>query len=378
MGLTIGSDTFTLDLSRDDGALDIEQLPPEATAALADAGVSPEQLAAIAGKDHVVKGGDELRALYRELNQAQGHRPTQRLELTETDPTTGQEQPTRAGRAVQQMRQSVMLRSLIRHDPSTPTDVREIGVDPARGMVYRAGTIPPNERADAIAKAKAAWGTRPLAFERFVDEGKELTVARAFHDAARPDLGISPAFLYTVALGEGTNLYLADHTRHSDVNIKAPIDGYQYLGTDTFGTRAAALKQQGLIDPSWKAGKQYTVQTETNEKQQTVKSATFKDLPTGLTALTAMLAAERRNFERDAAEVLGEPAAAQLTADQKDFFSYVYFNAGPGFGKRALERWGLDYGRPWSGPDPADNRNPRFNAAQRMATKSALEAMGLF
>ena len=57
----IGRETFVSEMS---SGLDINGLSPEAQAALKKAGINQGKLAAIAGQDGVIKGQDELDALF--------------------------------------------------------------------------------------------------------------------------------------------------------------------------------------------------------------------------------------------------------------------------------------------------------------------------
>ncbi|MBI4821133.1 MAG: hypothetical protein HY791_33040 [Deltaproteobacteria bacterium] len=57
---------------------------------------------------------------------------------------------------------------------------------------------------------------------------------------------------------------------------------------------------------------------------------------------------------------------------------YVYFNAGPGFGRRMLREEGLAYFRAWEGPEPNSNRNAQFNSLVRLGQAKLLDALGVF
>jgi hypothetical protein len=155
------------------------------------------------------------------------------------------------------------------------------------------------------------------------------------------------------------------------------VPGFQYLGLDTFGTRVEGLRRQGLLPESFKEGVDYTVSSARNEKGEIVQSADFANLQAGLTAMTAMVADERRRFLNDVSAVLGPNV--KPTEDQTNFFTYLYFNTGSGGGRRLLEANGLGLADKWTAPPPESNKvSARFNALQRLATWKMIDALGVF
>ncbi len=250
--------------------------------------------------------------------------------------------------------------------------------DPAERVVWAGARPTPDELERRVTTLTQTWGVRPLRWHRWVDDPSEVDTARAILDATEGQSAIRPSYLYTVAIGEGLLFYLDASNRFTRVDTTMPVDGFNHLGVDTFGTQADALKRKGLLPADFLEGRDYHLTEAVNERNERVVTANFPDLPRGLVALRAMLASCHATFLADALRVLGPAAASRLTQDQVDYFTYVYFNAGPGFGKRHLQSAGLAAVRPWGGPPPPDNRIARFNALQRLSTLKLMESMDLF
>jgi hypothetical protein len=250
--------------------------------------------------------------------------------------------------------------------------------DPAKRTVWAAGRLTPDQVATKVKDLTARYGVAPKRWLGYVDDVREVQVAKAFRDAALPAKGITPAFLYTIAIGEGAGFFLDFATQGDHVALEQPVSGFQYLGCDTFGSRVADLKRKGLVPADFQEGRDYTLATAQNELGQSVTSADFTSFPKGLTALAALLADMRGRFLSDAKSVLGPQKAAKLTEEQINFFTYFYFNAGEGAGKRLLVSKGLAPAAPWSGPPPPNNMNARFNSLQRLATWRMVSDFGLF
>lgn len=186
---------------------------------------------------------------------------------------------------------------------------------------------------------------------------------------------LDPAWLYTVAIGEGLNGYLDA----KNAGEKPELDGFQYLGTDTFGTRAAQLRAQGYLPKDFVAGKDYGTEGNLNEHGEKVLSGTFKTLPGGLTALAAMLLKSQDEAMASAKEIWGPNV--QLTPDEVRFWAYMDFNVGPGekTGVRSFMRhhpptWGDS--RP--GAERQDQVEARYNSILRVAGARWLDDLGVF
>lgn len=251
-------------------------------------------------------------------------------------------------------------------------------VDLAERAVWAGGRLSADELQGRVTTLTNTWGVRPLRWQGWIDDPSEVNTARAILEATGGQTAIRPSFLYTIAIGEGLLYYLDANNRFTHVDTSQPVSGFVELGVDTFATSAAGLKKSGLLPAWFKEGVDYTVTESVNEKNENVKSADFPDLRRGLIALRAMLGDSRARFLSDAKTVLGPAKAAKLTQDQIDYFTYVYFNAGAGFGKKHLVSQGLAAVKKWEGPPPPDNRIARFNALQRLSTLQLMDSLQLF
>lgn len=259
----------------------------------------------------------------------------------------------------------------LRARTTPPTDLAE-------RAVWAGGRLSAEELQSRVTKLQDTWGVRPLRWQGWVDDPSEVNTARAILEATAGQTAIRPSYLYTIAIGEGLLYYLDASNRFTHVDTSQPVSGFGEIGVDTFATAAEGLKRSGLLPAWFQEGRDYTVQVQTNEKGETVRSADFPDLKRGLIALRAMLADSRAHFLSDAKTALGPVAASRLTQDQVDYFTYVYFNAGAGFGKRHLQSQGLVAVKKWQGPPPPDNRVARFNALQRLSTLQLMDSLQLF
>jgi hypothetical protein len=250
--------------------------------------------------------------------------------------------------------------------------------DPAERAIWAAGHVTPDDLQKRITTLTDAWGIRPLRWQGWVNDASEVNTARAVLDATAGQTAIRPSYLYTIAIGEGLLYYLNQNNQFTTVDTSQPVNGFQSLGTDTFATAAPDLKRRGLLPAWFTQGRDYTVETNTNELNQAVSSANYPDLRRGLIALRAMLADSRGRFLADAKTILGPDKAAKLTQDQIDYFTYVYFNAGAGFGKKHLLASGLGAVSKWQGPPPAGNTIARYNSLQRLSTLKLIDGMQLF
>ncbi len=251
-------------------------------------------------------------------------------------------------------------------------------IDAAERVVWAGGKVAPDELQQRLSSLTDTWGLRPLKWQGWVNDASEVNTARAVLDATAGQTAIRPSYLYTIAIGEGLLYYLDQNNRFTSVDTTQPVNGFQSLGTDTFATAAPDLKRRGLLPAWFTQGRDYTVETNTNELNQAVSSANYPDLQRGLIALRAMLADSRGRFLADAKTILGPDKAAKLTQDQIDYFTYVYFNAGPGFGKKHLLASGLGAVSKWKGPPPPGNTIARYNALQRLSTLKLIDGLQLF
>jgi RHS repeat-associated protein len=135
--------------------------------------------------------------------------------------------------------------------------------------------------------------------------------------------------LYTLAIGEGLNLFLK---YYDDPN--AEVDGFQFLGVDHFGSEANALRNGGYIPNDFNEGDEYKVKSNVNEKGQTVLAATFKNLESALIAFSGV-ANQRADLALAAGKKLGY---GKPNTDQVMFWSYIFFQSPYGSGPKSLSQ----------------------------------------
>lgn len=250
--------------------------------------------------------------------------------------------------------------------------------EPAVAAVWRASHLNPAAEEAHLKSLQVKYGVRPRRWSGYVDDRREIGVMNSVLAAAKTVPGIAPAFLFTIGVGEGLNTYF-DATPDAVVDTSRPVSGFGDIGLDEFISMVPLLKAKQLLPADWTEGVQYTrARPIRNERGGDVASADFRDLDAGLTALAAVLGWCRQRFLHDAAQVLGAAAARALTPQQTNFFTYVYFNAGAGFGKKQLMAQGLEFFRPASPNATEDGRNARVNALIRIASLELLERNEVF
>ena len=151
---------------------------------------------------------------------------------------------------------------------------------------------------------------------------------------------IPPALLYAVASREGlvdtyirpqiANPSAPDRLNNAElqsIRTDLPVSGFNVMGLDTFFTERTYTNHP--LSSYFPSGFDVTQMTEvpaTNEFGTPVRSAHAPNLLMALQALLAMLSRRQALFLEDAA-TLGYP---EPTAVEKVYWTYVYYNTGPG------------------------------------------------
>jgi hypothetical protein len=151
---------------------------------------------------------------------------------------------------------------------------------------------------------------------------------------------IPPAYLYAVAGTEGlVDVYIRpqvsspatpDALTESElagVSMTKEVHGFNELGLDDFFTELENRRQplRGFF-PSGFDETKVTESRNTNEKGRVVRSANAPDLKTALQALVAVISRRQALFQEDRRALgFGDP-----TGDELVYFTYVYYNSGPG------------------------------------------------
>lgn len=234
---------------------------------------------------------------------------------------------------------------------------------------------------------QSQYGVRPLRYFGYLDEKGEQALAEAILEGSRRANGnphgvsVDPAFVFTVAMAEGLNLWMNVNYDGNYPNwMESAVDGYQYVGLDWFKREQKELKSgdflrstfQGFREDRWVS----------NEKGERLKVGVFYNLSDAMEALAATIAYRKWLFLEDARKFLGEQTVGELTEAEINFWTYIYFNPGPGFGMEQLQSKGRHFFRRWTGPPRLERKDPRNNAHYkamlRLATWELVSQSGLF
>ncbi|MEO1174601.1 MAG: hypothetical protein AAFX94_21500, partial [Myxococcota bacterium] len=241
---------------------------------------------------------------------------------------------------------------------------RGVPSDPAERVVYRAMS-PVGYRAE-WEEAARTFGHEPFRYIGYVDNLREKPIVDDLLRAANGE--VDPAFLYTVALGEGLVLQLNGWTSGlAGLEIPESIDGFGVLGIDFFGAEVDELRSQGFLPEAFQEGTHYITRLAVNEKGESVLSAVIVASPDGESALYNSLVAVKaviRSREAQARRALGR----DFHNDTERFFATYYtFDAGVGGFRDYLASGPVV--RRYSGERlTSASRHALANTAARMAT----------
>lgn len=228
----------------------------------------------------------------------------------------------------------------------------------------------PNE-ATKVKALTTKWGVRPHRFAGLIDGGN---AAEALYRSVAPQ---AVAFINAkaaerklkmrISLAELTTNFIAEGGYYVlNENMTDGIDGFQQLGIDTFIDRIAALRP--WLHPSIAESRLQPLQS-INEKGETVTSITNLSIIQAIYASAAMMGWNKSVVEGD----LGKAGKSmtEVTDTEQYYLDTVYFNAGPGFGKKLLNNQGLAAThRTWDKSDDftKHSTNAQFNATWRTAS----------
>jgi hypothetical protein len=187
---------------------------------------------------------------------------------------------------------------------------------------------------DLTIKLKQRFGIgKVYHWSGYVDDKREVNIVKIIEDAAKLNL-LLPSYLCTIAIGEGFGLWINDNYGPNTVNVDKSIDGFEYLGLDHFG--ADFNRTQKHLPKDYNRGDEYQDSKAINEHGQEVNSAKFKNVKSGIQALSATLALRKQLFYTHGRQfgyikTLGKP-----DTEQEAFWIYVYFQ-GEGRAKRYLQ-----------------------------------------
>ena len=183
-------------------------------------------------------------------------------------------------------------------------------------------------------------GTKVYKWIGYIDDPREANVVQLFESTCNVIPSIFPSFLCTIALGEGLNLWINNNyspTPPHNVMINNRINGFECLGTDDFGSDF--MRYKPYLPNTFNEGDEFVRYNATNEHQNPVISADFKNLESGLLGVGAVIAQRKDKFLSDASSFgYGKP-----NSDQLFFWTYVYYQ-GEGRAKAYLkDNQGFDF-----------------------------------
>lgn len=162
------------------------------------------------------------------------------------------------------------------------------------------------------------------------------------------------------------------------LNLRANVEnfnGFGSLGLDTYGS---LLDNENLRFLSFSELLDLKTSFYTNEKGERYKTFDELDLRQAVYAVAGMYAFNKLMLARNL-KARGMNINA-LTPEQQFFWTTVYFNAGPGGGKKLFEKEGLQYAdKPWHRKDENAkyNRVPKYNATWRTASFKLIREIGV-
>ncbi len=221
--------------------------------------------------------------------------------------------------------------------------------------------------------AEDKWGIAPMAVAGYFDDAREERVVNALL-ATSERTGLDINLLTASVFQEGLNMYM-DKRYYDDPS--APVDGFDYLGTDYFVYDINELKQKGYLRQDFKEFDTSTVErTEAGGKVE-LTYPIFNNVDYAIEAFGAELKLRRDTFLSDAQSIGlcgNKKCEDTLTEDQLNAGTYMYYNSGAGTAKAELKKRGLDFVN--AVPEPKENS--LINAKRVGATVSVLKNAGFF
>ena len=161
---------------------------------------------------------------------------------------------------------------------------------------------------------------------------------------------ISPEFIYVGAVAEGLGSFI----EHEKLNW--PVNGFFYLGLDSFGDNAEILRKNGYLPKDFNEGKGYWEYTDEGYKAEyiikegkyatdinygetgtKVLSGNFGNLEDAFVAKAAEYAWRQDIFLNDIKEM--GIKENEMSQDAINFWTYFYYNAGKATGKDMLQSY---------------------------------------
>lgn len=187
---------------------------------------------------------------------------------------------------------------------------------------------------DLTIKLKRKFGIgRVFHWSGYVDDKREENIVRIIENAAKLNMLI-PSYLCTIAIGEGFGLWINYNYGQKTVNTEKSIDGFEYLGLDHIGADYDRTKKH--LPKDYNRGDEFEDSMAINEHGQEVKSAKFKNVKSGVQALSATLALRKQLFYTHSKQFSYIKTLGRPNTEQEAFWICVYFQ-GEGRAKRYLQ-----------------------------------------
>lgn len=230
------------------------------------------------------------------------------------------------------------------------------------GFTFNSKDFGSAENIDNKTKISRIYGNRKVfEWRGYIDDSREVNVRQLLENTCITIPSIFPTLLFTIATGEGLNLWIDanyDPSPPNNVMINNRINGFNYLGTDDFGGDFS--RYQPFLPTTYNEGDEFDIYNATNELGQPVISADFKNLESGLLGIGAVIAHRKNKFLTDASGL----GYSSPNIDQIVFWTYIYFQ-GEGRGKNYLiANKGFDFAK----EAPLNMRDIRRLALERLAT----------
>lgn len=233
--------------------------------------------------------------------------------------------------------------------------------------------------AQATPDLTAKYGIRPRRYEGYLNSSNEAEYA--FSETLREatvflrqriaerevDVTVDEDELATNALAEGLGATVLEP------NVVDGLSGFNSLGLDTLVDALPAYKP--WLHPEVLAHvRPENIETQTNEKKQTVRSLGNLSVRLGVLACAGVYtwfkARAAADFAAKGLRLSLLPPSGQM------YWATVYYNAGAGAGKDWLDKYGVDkYREKWTRGDDfiRYSTNPHFNALLRAASFELLQ-----
>lgn len=190
---------------------------------------------------------------------------------------------------------------------------------------------------------KSRYGIEPNGWLGFADEPNEKNIVQLIERVADKFPDLSPSIIYTIAIGEGLNLYIQDNKTPSKVDVNRLVDSFEYLGLDFAAKELKEKRIKKLLPIDFKEGKDFFPDTPyirmeppgDPKKWITVYPAIFNNLESALTGFAAILNSRMNLFLEDVAKLgYSEPGE-----DERLYWTYFYFQ-NIALGKSSLKKNG--------------------------------------